>query len=366
MSVRSVARATARLAAGFEAPRERHRHPLDPRHLARAGLLTARFAAEAFEGWRRGPKAQVTFAELDDKVLAFQLFEAGGRMAPGPDGASLGAALERATGRFGPDDVVWVAEGVGYQLQHGAPEPRGTGPLSGLHADVPPGLWCVLHTGMGMALAETGLERRLDEPGGGLAAYVELCQRLARPGLSPLLFEPLGLVARLLQPARVARLADGLRALGGPWAELFWHGLGRGLYFLPSFAAPARSAPWAGVGVCEREAPDRSARDNALAGFAWAVTLVNLRRPEVVESFLVHHVPGPRHPGAQGVASALSLWHAASGGSRALRRFLAHVASPAARGLWRDVVVAPFRAEAETGGEGPGRVAELFRYREPA
>jgi hypothetical protein len=122
--------------------------------------------------------------------------------------------------------------------------------------------------------------------------------------------------------------------------------------------------------MCREEPRHERGRQNAVAGFSWAVTLVNLRRPAVVESFLAHHAApaDPAHPVAQGVASALELWHEASGGSRELRAFVGHVAAPERRAVWERVVRAPLndalRSLERLGPEGRGaRLRELFRYR---
>jgi hypothetical protein len=122
--------------------------------------------------------------------------------------------------------------------------------------------------------------------------------------------------------------------------------------------------------MCREEPPHESGRRNAAAGFSWAITLVNLRRPAVVESFLSHHreVESPGDPVAQGVLSALLLWHETTHGSRELRQFIAHVAAPPRRSLWQRVVRGPFeeavRGWTSSGAPDAGRrVPALFRYR---
>jgi hypothetical protein len=107
-------------------------------------------------------------------------------------------------------------------------------------------------------------------------------------------------------------------------------------------------------------------RSNAASGFAWAVTLVNLRCPAVVEAFLAHHAQAgaPDDPVAQGVASALQLWQETTGGSKELRRFVNHVAAPRHRDLWQRVVREPLETPPAAGPvSGRPHVAELFRYR---
>jgi hypothetical protein len=272
---------------------------------------------------------------------------------------------------------VWATEGIGYELlerrSRVGQSPRGL--LCEPDDSVPVGSWTTLHTGMGMALADQELERLHPGPGPlarrqALVEYVELCSEAARPGYAELAFEPLGLVTRILHPALVPAISQELAEMDGPWSDLFWHGVGRGLYFLPAHLPPARSAPWAGLGACLEEPPAERGRNNAAAGFSWAVTLVNLRHPCVVEAFLAHHaeLDRPGDPVAQGVASALLLWHEASGGSKELRSFVRHTPASQRRAVWQRVVRAPFeealrRWTSPEARDDPRRVSDLFRYR---
>jgi len=381
-SVRQVARAAFRFAAAVEAPQlsgsTRSRSALDPRQLARAGLLTARFGSELLDSFWRGPEVAIGYTELDNKVRAFHFFESVvshlelDRTALAPAGA-----IRDAQRRLGHEQAVWATEGIGYELfvrEHQAGR-NPSGLLSGPAEGVPDGSWTVLHTGMGMALAEARLQGISNGAGSGqlverLTEYIGACEEVSRTGFAELAFEPLGLVAGLLRPALVGPIAEQLEGIGEPWSDLFWHGLGRGLYFLPANLNPRRSAPWAGLARARREPPHEAGRRGAAAGFAWAVTLVNLRRPEVVESFLVHHgdLADRGDPVAQGVLSALLLWYETTRGSRELRRFVAHVAAPERRHLWQRVLREPYenavRDWTSPGPLGDPRAAcELFRYR---
>jgi hypothetical protein len=385
LSIRQVARAAFRFAAAVEPPRAhasgRPRSLLDPRHLARASLLTARFGSEFLETLWKGPAVGVGYTELDNKVRAFHFFESVVAHLELRPGTLLPAeAIRSAQERLGREQAVWATEGIGWELveRRRRAGVSTDGLLRAPDEDVPGGSWTVLHTGMGMALAETGLERlssASDPPQlrVALAQYIDLCERASRPGYAELAFEPLGLVTRLLRPGLVAAVGEQLAAIGAPWSELFWHGIGRGLYFLPANLPPRRSAPWAGHAMSLEEPPDDASRRNAAAGFGWAVTLVNLRYPALVEAFLAHHA-GPGAPGdavAQGVASALQLWHETTGGSKELRRFVGHVAAPLRRGLWQRVVRLPFEEAVERRARAGAsrdvrRVADLFRYQAQA
>lgn len=370
MSMRTVARTVFRLAANLE---PRPSSILDPRHLARAGLLTARFGAEVVARFRRGEGASLAYAELDRKVRAFHLFETV-LAALAPDAADLdpSAAVKRAEERLGQEEAVWASEGIGYELAErrlrmGRPT---EGLLSSVDGLGPAGTFLVLNTGMGMAVAEEALapltaQKGPEEMRQALSVHVGTCSRAATQGYAALAFEPLGLVVRLLEPRIVPRVASALAALGENWTDFFWHGVGRGLYFLPVNLDPARSAPWAGLTMSREEPGDAGSRANAVAGFAWAVTLVNLRQPAIVESFLAHHASGlPGDPVTGGVVAALTFWRQTTGGSKDLRRFLAHVALPERRQIWERAVRAPFEA-AVARGDGvatPEGTTSLFRH----
>jgi hypothetical protein len=378
LSVREAARAAFRFAAAVAPPDDGSppRSLADPRHLARAGLLAARYGAELLECLWKGPRAGLGYVELDNKVRAFQFFETVADVLQLGDAALVpGEAIHRAQSTLGLEQAVWASEGIGYELSERRrragqpPDALLRGPDDG----VPLGSWAVLHTGMGMSLAESSLERLGSAPSlplrrRVLEGHVALCRDAARHGYAELAFEPLGLVARLLAPAQVPAIATDLAEMGGPWADLFWHGVGRGVYFLPANLPPGRNAPWRGLASCRDEPPQERSRQNAVAGFSWAVTLVNLGRPAVVEGFLAHHAEpsDPRDPAAQGVTSALEFWHSVTGGSAELRGFVRHVAAPEGRAAWQRVVQAPFEeihARAGAGGASAGRLAELFRYR---
>ena len=85
----------------------------------------------------------------------------------------------------------------------------------------------------------------------------------------------------------MVRIVDrGLSAIDPDIVGYFWHGVGRGLYFLPINALPCSSSTWRAVEMAHEEAPHTLGRLNALGGLAWAVTLVNIRHPAILEAFL--------------------------------------------------------------------------------
>lgn len=251
--------------------------------------------------------------ELQNKLEVFDAFhhaEAHLGLLPGSPGRgrSWHDVLARLAA-WPPHPALFALEGLGHALA-GARGLAPDGLLAGLDREgVPPSRWIPLHTGLGLALAGSTpwtllAGRRLDD---ALERFIGLCHHHARPGYARAVFEALGFVGRTLHPGAVARL-DG--SLSRELKAFFWHGVGRGLYFSPENAVPGRSP--AAVAAAWREPPHELGRRNALAGVAWAATLVNLRHPEVVESLFDRSFGALDDPAREaalgGAASAAFVW----------------------------------------------------------
>jgi len=89
----------------------------------------------------------------------------------------------------------------------------------------------------------------------------------------------------------------------------FWHGVGRGAYFAPANSLPYWSDPWQCFETSMR-IPHELGRRNAVAGCAWAMTLVNLRQPEIIATLLDQYGSqlAADDAFANGVFSALAVW----------------------------------------------------------
>jgi hypothetical protein len=126
----------------------------------------------------------------------------------------------------------------------------------------------------------------------------------------------------------------------------FWHGVGRGLYFLPLNAVPCASSSWRAAEMAQSEAPHALGRLNALAGLVWAVTLVNIRHPEILEAFLKQHgnAFSANDAFANGVSSALMIWYDMQGDDPYLQAFCDYQSDATAPGLvqlWNSQVRGP-------------------------
>jgi len=290
-------------------------------------------------------EAGLEWLELANKLEAFDRFQqASGLLELEPWGdTSVEDQLRRAWA-LGIYPAVWTAEGLGYARAQSAwaaaKPPRRL--LNGLpdRAVVP------LHTGAALFFASRLLETDQARSAAGLEDWIAVWEENARPGYRDLVAEALGLVTRNLYPYRATRLGELLRSIAPELADSFWHGVGRGLYFAPTHALPWSGAAGRALEKAWREPPYESGRRNATAGLAWALTLVNIRHPEVLADVLARQAGeiGSSEAFANGVSSAVLVWYDAVGQDPHLAAFLAYrpqTSRPRLPALWRDLVLAP-------------------------
>jgi hypothetical protein len=207
---------------------------------------------------------------------------------------------------------LWAVEGLGHDYAmtfwH-----RGR-PIRGILTDVDPELLpakslTMMHAGLGLAFAEQLLNTvtPYDTPEAiraTLLDFVTLVDDNSRRGYEGAAYESLGLVTRFQHSQMVGVVGARLSEVAPRALSYFWHGVGRALYFLPLYFVPGLLSPWLAV---EREAPYESAYLNMTAGLAWAMTIVNVRQPEIMENFL--RTQGERasrtHAFANGLMSSL-------------------------------------------------------------
>lgn len=292
------------------------------------------------------------WSELASKLEAFRDFEYAHQILGLVDETE--ASLEEAVHRARGHDLyrsLWLLEGLGYAHAEAAWEDAG-GPPSGLLTGkaldgISRAAHLPLHTGLGLSLARREVAGA-EDLGQAVERFRESVRANARPALRPAVFEALGLVVRNLEPQLLGEVDE---LLEGEEQELYWHGVGRGLYFTASQALPGM-LPRAFTKARE-EAPRASARRNALAGLAWALTLVNLRDPAVVAGFVEHHAAGWSEDDdqafAHGTASAFNVALDAAGGDageEVLWDFLSYSPDGSEKGRerWRRLVVEPCEA----------------------
>lgn len=208
-----------------------------------------------------------------------------------------------------------------------------------------------LHTGAGMSFARFTLSRwtvNAQEPslGAVIEEFLEVAGERALPNYRRCLVEPLGLVVRTLYSQLTSPISRLLYARSREDCALFWHGSGRGLYFSPLQMVPSvRLRNWS-LDEAVSNAPGVEARANLLSGFFWAMTLVNIRHPEVITYFLggrpIEHWEPDVAAISDGVSAALLVWHHLTGDHATTEHFLGHVPSDARerlRRFWEDQIV---------------------------
>jgi hypothetical protein len=348
--------------------------------LTRLVLAAAGRSADVLRLLLPGRAGAFAWQEFKDKWECFELFEWAPRALRAPAGA--GAPLAELASRawaLGEYRGLWATEGLGYD--HAERALRG-GPPCGLLAGgngrgLPPGSLPALHAGMGLAFAVRllGALPRGDRAADlrtALREFVRLCRDNAAEGHAEAALEGLGLATRNLFPHLVRPVDRQLADVDPDLVAYFWHGVGRALYFAPTNFIPCACWAWPGLDKARHEAPHRTGRLNAVAGLGWALALVNIRRPEVIESFIERHGGRLAEDGAfaNGVSSAALVWRHWAGPEEYLDGLLRHAPDPSRPGLgelWRRLVADPCREALE--GEYPvlaweNRLGTIFRYRE--
>ncbi len=253
---------------------------------------------------RESMDSRVRWLELRNKMAAYRLFE----------GYTRAGGLDQATiVRLDTYSRLFAAEGYGYRNGSNV-----------LHSELPRELSPIaVHAGVGLRLAEQTLTRidRGEGKNDSLDQFLNACRENARAGFNGIMEESLGLVSRTLFPHLIESLDQRLRATSSSSGEYFWHGVGRGIYFVPQNVSPSRAAPWQGLRMCSTEPPHQTGKLNAHSGFCFALTLVNLREPDVLDVFCKHQA-ADLDECSDGINAAIAVW-ALSGGEVAIPEPLA-------------------------------------------
>jgi hypothetical protein len=327
-----------------------------------AALGALRHTAGAAASLAPGDDARGWCRELALKLEAYEIFRRGPSVGPRLT-EGVARALDAPAGR-----IVWTIEGLAHAH---AERQRGEDPawLGEAVRGAPAGARVPTLCGIGMALAE----RRLRGLAAATAAEQERAiaadlatWRQALPAASAeLLVEAQGFAARLLYPAIVPALGSRWAGVGRDAGACFWHGVGRASYFDVRYTVPGSGAPWRSALL--RGAADEEIRTSLLAGLAFAVALVTMRAPRILEAMLRDQAARPDHLAAvaHGVRSAIVVWHAAAAhdpGLAAWRQYTPRSEGTAC--LWREWIAEPCaRALASDVEAAVGAPASLFHYR---
>ena len=315
------------------------------------------------------PGHRSTGLELSNKLQAYKAYQSVERLPGMASDIPLETRVEQAAG-LTPYRRLWVMEGLGFA--HAERAWKTFSPPQELLRDIALSTSVALiplHTGMGLSLAMRTFKavdtRGTDEAlTTALEGFRALCERNAAPDCSPMAFEALGLVIRTLHPHLLRRVDRMLAAIDPELVDFYWHGVGRALYFLPLHLLPGLSPTRRALEKARREPPHETGRRNALAGLAWAITLVNFRHPEVLQSLLDDHLDAiyDQAAFANGVSAATRLWYQTNGRETHLENLLTTGSDCLTPELWRRLVTGCGEIE-PADDDQHASLASLFRYR---
>jgi len=208
--------------------------------------------------------------------------------------------------------ALWAVEGLGEYYTTLYTRLSGHFPQRLLweeNAPVPAKSLLMLHAGLGLSFAYNLLSTvspssPQHEIANVVRTFVTLCRENSRQGYLGAAIESLGLVSRVFYSTMPNLVHDELEAIAPEYLGFFWHGYGRALYFGPAYFLPVLRSAW---GALDREISGLRDEMSAAAGLAWALTLVNMRQPEIEEGVLKTYISGSRFQEgfANGVASCI-------------------------------------------------------------
>jgi hypothetical protein len=111
------------------------------------------------------------------------------------------------------------------------------------------------------------------------------------------------------RPRWVPTFAASLADIGGDAEAGFWHGVGRGLFFVS-----AENLPWGNrsarlLAKAVGEPPHELGRANALAGLGWVMTMAWILDPDILDATLGHeHLIEDAEGFQHGVSGAALTW----------------------------------------------------------
>ena len=275
---------------------------------------------------------------------------------------------------------IWATEGLGHwygdvamKNATGGPDP--TGLLTDPQYDsLAPWSMTMLHAGIGMSFAKAVLVDL--EPASSpetlraaIARFVRLCRDSSRQGYTGAALESLGLATRTLYPKLLRVIDREIPSVDPELHGYYWHGAGRAMYFEPMGMLPSVNAPWRMIRRLDEEAPHDLARRNVLAGMGWALSIVNMRQPIVMEAFLRHHAGLARAEDAftNGVISSMMMRYDTSRDDAYIWPYLHYQpADTEVASAWRTLITAPCEVALRTTyGElqRTHSLEQLFHYR---
>jgi hypothetical protein len=355
---------------------------LNPLVVGRAAVGALRQSAAVLRLLASPDNLRLAWEEFRDKMrVFFWVRDVSSLLGLPRDGTYV--PLTELVGRayaLDPFRALWAVEGAGHYYAasfRGRDEDPRDLLTDAQAAAVPDSAMTMLHAGIGLAFAEQLFDgvtpqTPADKVRDVLRRFLALCRQNARPGYVGAAMESLGPVARDFHPQALVPVIDReLAVLDEEAQAYFWHGVGRAIYFSPTYFLPVGRSPWQAVEMAKGEAPHELGRLNAVAGLAWAVTLVNMLKPQVLEVVIRQHADEFARDGAfsNGLSSSLAMRYDTTPGQGFIAAFCEYQPSePGLAAAWDALVrrpcvdalrrVYPVLKDA-------GRLEELFRYQPP-
>jgi len=277
-----------------------------------------------------------------------------------------------------PFQALWAVEGLGhyyadsYYAHFGNPQSL----LSEAQAQVPAKSLLMLHAGMGLSFADRLLGNLTpDDPSPGethamLEEFVSLCRNNSREGYLGAAVESLGLETRDFYPGLLDVVHQQLLKIAPELVGFFWHGAGRALYFSRKYFLPALTTAWSGIAEETRNCPDQL---SAMAGLAWAIALVNMRQPTIMENMLRSYVEDSQlgQGFINGVASSLIMRQDTTPSEPFVAAFYQHRPANDSQlaTIWENSITAPAQAALQTYYpvlQQNSALDQVFRYQDLA
>lgn len=244
-----------------------------------------------------GRNRQLAYIETLNKLAIMELVTKVSSVLPKEEIFPSLKTLVNRCYALGGDSSLWIIEGLGQRtIEHelksnDKPQDFLTGEYS---KDLPLGSLAMLHAGIGLGFAKHGLDGLNYSGTHNLAQmvtrFIEHCQDNSRPGYFHCAIESLGLVARFEHGIQIVCAIDQvLGEIKPEFRGLLWHGAGRAVYFSPQNFIPGVKSPIPAFSMCKLEPPHKIGRNNMMAGLAWAIMLVNMKHPQIIEEVLMLH-----------------------------------------------------------------------------
>jgi len=353
-----------------------------PTNVWRLGSETLRQSIQVLRLVEPG-KLNVAWEELKNKLEVFTLVKnlpSILKLPPADSGKFIPITdLVPRAYSVSPFQALWAVEGLGhyytdsYHAHFGDPQ----GLLTEEKAPVAEKSLTMLHAGMGLSFADRLIGNlNPDDPSPtatrlALEQFVRLCSDNSRKGYLGCAIESLGLVTRDFYPDLLDVVHEQFQRVAPELVGFFWHGAGRALYFSREYFLPVLTTVWSGIDEEARSCPDR---EGAMAGLAWALTLVNMRQPEVMQNAL------PSYTGdaslargfANGVTSSIIMRQDTTPNEPFISAFYQHrpdAKDPQAREMWNRYIFAPAQAGLQNYYpvlKQHDSLGEVFRYQDLA